>query len=105
MQVKKQQLESDTEQRTGSKSVNEYVQDVCCHPAYLIYMQSTSCEISDWMKDKLKNSSNFDELIKVFSEIEARYEGCNIVVPEYYNLSFVDLCNKGIDLLTQIRDE
>ena len=42
MQVKKQQLESDTEQQTGSKSVNEYVQDVCCHPAYLIYMQSIS---------------------------------------------------------------
>ena len=42
MQDKKQQLEPDREQRTGSKSVNEYVQDVCCHPAYLIYMQSIS---------------------------------------------------------------
>ena len=42
MQVKKQQLESDPEQRTGSKSVNEYVQDVYCYPAYLIYIQSIS---------------------------------------------------------------
>lgn len=64
---------------------------------------SESLEIS--FVENNENSSNFDELIKVFSEIEARYEGCNIVVPEYYNLSFVDLCNKGIDLLTQIRDE
>ena len=40
VQVKKQQLESDIEQRTGSKSVKEYVKDVYYHPAYLIYMQS-----------------------------------------------------------------
>ena len=39
MQVKKQQLEPDVEQRTGSKSGKEYVKAVCCHPAYLTYMQ------------------------------------------------------------------
>jgi len=44
MQVKKQQLELDVEQQTGPKSVKEYVRAVYCHPAYLTYMQSTSCE-------------------------------------------------------------
>ena len=43
MQVKKQQLELDIEQQTGSKSGKEYVKAVYCHPAYLTYMQSTSC--------------------------------------------------------------
>ena len=45
IQVKKQQLEPDMEQQTGSKLEKEYVKAVYCHPAYLIYMQSTSCEI------------------------------------------------------------
>ena len=42
MQVRKQQLELDMEQQTGSKSGKEYVKAVYCHPAYLTYMQSTS---------------------------------------------------------------
>ena len=41
MQVKKQQLEPDMEQQTGSKSVKEYIKASYCHPAYLTYMQST----------------------------------------------------------------
>ena len=45
MQVKKQQLELDMEQQTGFKSGKEYVKAVYCHPAYLTYMQNTSCEI------------------------------------------------------------
>ena len=45
LQVKKQQLELDMEQQTGSKSEKEYVKAVYCHPAYLTSMQSTSCEI------------------------------------------------------------
>ena len=45
MQVKKQQLELDMEQQTGSKSRKEYVKAVYCHPAYLTFMQSTSCEM------------------------------------------------------------
>ena len=44
MQVKKQQLELDTEQETGSKLGKEYVKAVYCHPAYLTQMQSTSCK-------------------------------------------------------------
>ena len=43
MQVRKQQLELDMEQQTGSKQKMEYVKAVYCHPAYLTYMQSTSC--------------------------------------------------------------
>ena len=50
MQVKKQQLEADMEQWTGSKLRKEYIKAVYCHPAYLTYMQSTSCEMLDWMK-------------------------------------------------------
>ena len=55
MQVKKQQLELDMEQQTGSKSGKEYVKVVYCHPAYLTYMQSASLEILDWMKHKLES--------------------------------------------------
>ena len=48
MQVKKQQLELDMEQQTGSKLGKEYIKAVYCHPAYLTYMQSsTSCEMPD----------------------------------------------------------
>ena len=49
MWIKKQQLEPDTEQWTGSKLGKGYVKAVYCHPAHLTYMQSTSCEMSDWM--------------------------------------------------------
>ena len=55
VQVKKQQLELDMEQQTGSKSGKEYVKAVYCHPAYLTYMQSTSWEMLDWMKHKLES--------------------------------------------------
>ena len=54
MQVKKQQLELDMEQQTGSRLGNEYVKAVYCHPAYLIYMQGTTCEMLGWMKHKLE---------------------------------------------------
>ena len=54
MQVKKQQLKLDIEQQTGSKSGKDYVKAVYCHPAYLIHMQSTTCEIPGWMKHKLE---------------------------------------------------
>ena len=55
MQVKKQQLEQDMEQWTGSKLGKEYVKAVYCHPAYLTYMQSTSFEMLGWMKHKLES--------------------------------------------------
>ena len=55
MQVKKQQLELDMEQQTSSKLGKEYVKAVYCHPAYLTFMQSTSCEMPGWMKHKLES--------------------------------------------------
>ena len=53
MQIKKQQLKSDIEQRTVSKLGKEYDKVVYCHPAYLTNIQSTSCEMLDWMNHKL----------------------------------------------------
>ena len=55
MQVMKQQLELDMEQQIGSKSGKEYFKAVYCHPAYLTYMQSTSCEMLGWIKHKLES--------------------------------------------------
>ena len=45
-----QHLELEMEQQTGSKLGKEYVKAVYYHPAYLTYMQSTLCEMLDWMK-------------------------------------------------------
>ena len=53
MQVKKQQLELDMKQQTGSKVGKEYIKAVYCHPVYLTYMQSTSGKMPGWMKHKL----------------------------------------------------
>ena len=55
MQVKKQQLEPDMEQRTGSKLGRQYIRAVYYHPAYLAYVQSTSCKMLGWMKHKLES--------------------------------------------------
>ena len=55
MQVKKQQLEPDMEQWTGSKSGKEYVKAVYCHLTYLTYVQSASCKFPGWMKHKLES--------------------------------------------------
>ena len=55
MQVKKQQLETDMEQWTGSKLRKEYIKAIYCHPAYLTYMQSALCEIPSWMNHKLES--------------------------------------------------
>ena len=52
MQLKKQQLELDMEQKTGSKLRKEYVKAVYCRPAYLTYMQSISWEMLGWRKHK-----------------------------------------------------
>ena len=54
MQDKKQQLELDTEQQTGSKLGKKYIKAVYYHPVYLIYMQSALCEMLGWMKHKLE---------------------------------------------------
>ena len=55
MQDKKQQLELDMEQRTGSKLGKEYVKAVYCHPAYLTHMQSTSCKMPGWVNHKMES--------------------------------------------------
>ena len=55
MQVKKQQLELDMEQQTGSKLVKEYKKTVSCHLAYLTYMHSTSREMLGWMKHQVES--------------------------------------------------
>ena len=55
MQVKKQQLELDIEQQTGCKLGKESVKAVYRHPAYLTYIQSTSCEIAGWVVHKLES--------------------------------------------------
>ena len=55
MQFKKQHIEPDMEQQTGSKLGKAYVKVVYCYPAYLTYMQSTSCEMPGWMKHKLES--------------------------------------------------
>ena len=55
MQDEKQQLEPDMEQQTGSKLGKEYAKAVYCHPVYLTYMQSTSCEMPGWTKHKLES--------------------------------------------------
>ena len=56
MQVKKQQLEPDMEQQTGSKLGKEYINAEYCHPAYLTYRQSTSCEMPDVKEARIKTA-------------------------------------------------
>ena len=55
VQVNKQHLEPDVEQWTGLKSGKERVKAVYCHPAYVTYMQSASCEMLGWRKHKLES--------------------------------------------------
>ena len=68
MHVKREQLELDMEQQTGSKLGKEYVKAVYCHPAYLTYMQSTSGKKLEWMKHKLE--SRFLGEISIASDME-----------------------------------
>ena len=55
MRIKKQELEPDMEQQTGSKLAKEYVKAIYCHPAYLTYTQSTSCKMPGWVTHKLES--------------------------------------------------
>ena len=68
MQVKKQQLELNMEQQTGSKQKKEYIMAVYCHLAYLTYMQSTSWETLGWMKHKLE--SRWPSEISITSDMQ-----------------------------------
>ena len=70
MQVKKQQVELDMEQHTGSKSGKEYVKALYCHPAYLTYLKSISCEMPEWMKHKLE--SRLPGEISISSDMQMR---------------------------------
>ena len=68
MQVRKQQLEPDMEEQTGSKLKKEYIEAIYCHSAYLTYMQSTSCKMPDWMKHKLE--SRLQGEVSITSDIQ-----------------------------------
>ena len=68
MPVRKQQLEPDMKQQTGSKLGKEYAKAVYCHPSYLTSMQSTSCEMRGWVKHKL--DSRLPEEISVISDMQ-----------------------------------
>ena len=68
MQIKKQELELDMEQWTGSKLGKEYVKVVYCHLVYLTYLKSTSCEMPDWIKHKLE--SRLQGEISITSDIQ-----------------------------------
>ena len=68
MQVRKQELELDMEQQTGSKYEKEYVKAVYCHPTYLTYVQSKSCEMLGWMKHMLE--SRLPREISITSDIQ-----------------------------------
>ena len=70
MQVKKQQLELNMEQWTGSKLGKEYVKTVYCQPVYLNSMQSTSCKMPGWIKLKLE--SGLPGEISMFSGMQMR---------------------------------
>ena len=63
MQVRKQQLKPDMKQWTGSKLGKMYIKAVCCHFAYLTYMQRASCEMLDWIKHKLESRLPWEILI------------------------------------------
>ena len=68
MLVKEQQSEPDVEKWTDSKLGKEYIKAVYCHPAYLSYMQSTSCEMLGWMRHKLE--SRLPGEISVTSDVQ-----------------------------------
>ena len=87
MQVRKQQLELDMEQQTGSKLGNKYIKAVYCHPAYLTYMQSTSWEMPGWMNNKLElrlpgeiNNLRYADDITVMAEREEELKSLLISV-------------------------
>ena len=63
-----EEIELGMEQPTGFTSGKEYIKPVYCHPAYLTYMQSTSCEMPDWMKHKLE--SRFQGEISIISAMQ-----------------------------------
>ena len=82
MQVKREQLEPDMEQQTGSKLGKEYVKVVYCHPVYLTYMQSASCKMPGWMKYKLESSLPGEISITLMAESEEELKSLLMKVKE-----------------------
>ena len=70
MQIRKQQLELDMEQQTGSKLGKDYAKAVYCRPIYLTYMWSKSCKMLGWMKHKLE--SRFPGEIPITSDTQIK---------------------------------
>ena len=70
MYVKKQHLEPDMEQHTGSKLGKEYIKAAYCHTDYLTYSQNTSCEMPGWMNHKLKLESRLPGEISTNSDMQ-----------------------------------
>ena len=70
MQVRKQQLELHMEKQTGSKQEKEYIKTVYCHPAYLTYMQSTQCEMSEAQLDEAQLESRLPGEISITSDMQ-----------------------------------
>ena len=68
MQIKKQQLDPTWNNELVQKLGKEYIKTVYCHPAYLTYMQSTSCEMPCWMKHKLE--SRFPGEVSITSDMQ-----------------------------------
>ena len=93
MQVKKQQLELDMKQWTGSKSGKEYIKAIYCHPTYLTYMQSTSWEILGWMKHKLelRNINNLSYAEDTTLVIESKEELKSVLMKVKEESERVDL--------------
>ena len=86
MPIKKQQLESDMEQQAGLKLGKEYIKAVHCYPAYLTYMQSTSCEMPGWMKHKMEsrniNNLRYADDTTLIAEIEEELKSLLMKVKE-----------------------
>ena len=82
MQVKKQQLELDTEQQTGSKLGKEYVKAVYCHPAYLTCIQSTSCKMPGWIARRNINDLRYTDDTILMAESEEELKSLMMNVKE-----------------------
>ena len=88
MQFKKKQLELDMEQQAGSKLGKEYVKAVYCHPAYLTYMQSTSCEMPGWMKHKLESRLPGEMLITSNMQMDFEIQSFTVWNLKAFSFSF-----------------
>ena len=79
MQVKKQQLEPDMEQQTGSALGKEYDKAAYCHPVHSTYIQSTSCEILGWMKHKLESRLLGEISVKILEAVNKQKFVVNVL--------------------------